>query len=818
MTKARDSGVAQSWRVALRMARRANLRNKGRALLIALLLAVPVYAGATLIQVWHASYASAQREASWKLGEADVQLDGDKASEASQRLPAGSRTTRFSSGSTAIDGGGVYRITAFDAASPEDRMQRGRYVLRSGTVATRPGEATLSRPLSDALGVGVGGTVRLAGAEGRKMSVVGIIDTADELSRPIMVVSIDDPMYGLGKQHLLVDLPEAVRHWEPPALNGLSIIDRTSVAPTPAQQAVRIAGLILVVGFAAVQVGLLAAAAFSVGARRQRREMAMISALGATPSQIGRILLADGALLGFAGGTCGVIAGLVTFAAARGQLERLVNHPLQIGGPPILPLSTVLLGAVAFGLLAALGPAWSVGRMSVQSALVGREVTSRAQAIRLSSIAGALALLGLAAVIYAVQPANSNVEIAAAGAGLILLGLAAAGPSLVGVASRLTAPLTFSARVAVRHADRHRLRSGAAVAAICAAVAGSTAIIMYFSADTATGAARQPDARPGQVLVPASGAAALSADDQTALRQRMPIRAIVPLSYLPATAAYYGDQAQSADPPPDLSQTVAVGGPDLVQAVTGRRADAAVQNALERGNAVIFYPVFGQDGRTDITVGDKQVALPATLVATDHFYRRLPAVLVSEQTARRLGAAPSLAGMVLDTFRAPTPEEVTSAQSVVLAAQARTSPTAMNAPAQIRVATTDRQSTTTDPLLYVLAAVSALVTIVATAVVVGLANIEMRTDIATLSAVGAAPRTIRAIAAIQAAFIVGLGALAGILAGIAPAAGLVALRQDMTWHMAWGPLAVIVIGAPLIALALVAVMRQPKLVLTRRLR
>ncbi|MFF5173635.1 FtsX-like permease family protein [Micromonospora sp. NPDC000089] len=802
--------------MALRIAKRSAARNKRRALLIAALLAVPVFAGAALMLVWNASYASTAREASWKLGQADLRLDGSTTETVKADLPAESRFAAFSSGETVIDGPSGYRAAEFDAAQLNNPLQQGRYVLRSGHPAERAGQVTLSTALADALNAKSGSVITLAGSPGRTLEVVGVVDTADELSRQIMIVSDADPLTQKGTRHMLVDLPGDQSTWNPPAINGLSYADRASIQPTVAQQAARIAGLIVVIGFAAVQVGLLTATAFSVGARRQRREMAMLSAVGATPPQVRRVLLADGALLGLIGGMTGVAAAAITFAAARDSLERVVNHPLQETKPPIIAMTLLVLGAIGFGLLAALGPAANLARMPVWAALAGRELTPRAEAVRLTRAAIALAAAGLLVVLYAVRPQVSDAKFAAIGAGLILLGLASAGPALVAVISRIATRLSFPARIAVRHADRHRLRTGAAVAAICAAVAGSTAIVFFLSANTSTGAARQPNLRAAQLLVPAPAASALTDSDQRALRQQLPIRTLVPITTVPVTAAYFGQEGPSNQPPPDLSQTVAVGGPELISAITGHEAPGEAREALNRGDAVAFYPAFVRDGHARITANGQNTDLTALVVPTDNYYRQLPTVMISPATAKQLGLPTTTSGLIINAFRPPTAEETQAAESVVLRAQVRAEGSQLGSPARL-VSPTKGTVQPTDPLLYVLAILSGIVTIVATTVVVGLARIEMRTDMSTMSAIGAEPRVLRTVNAVQAAFIVGLGALAGTLAGVAPAAGLVALRPDMTWHMAWGPLAIIVVGAPLLAMATAVTLRQPRLLLTRRI-
>lgn len=69
-------------------------------------------------------------------------------------------------------------------------------------------------------------------------------------------------------------------------------------------------------------------------------------------------------------------------------------------------------------------------------------------------------------------------------------------------------------------------------------------------------------------------------------------------------------------------------------------------------------------------------------------------------------------------------------------------------------------------MFYLLAAVSALVTLVASTVAVGLASVELCPDLATMTAVGATPQTRRRITVTQSALIAGLGALLGLIAGL----------------------------------------------------
>lgn len=117
----------------------------------------------------------------------------------------------------------------------------------------------------------------------------------------------------------------------------------------------------------------------------------------------------------------------------------------------------------------------------------------------------------------------------------------------------------------------------------------------------------------------------------------------------------------------------------------------------------------------------------------------------------------------------------------------------------------------------ILALVSALVTLVASGVAVSLANAEMRDDLSTLAAVGAGPGLNRAVAAGQAGLIVGIGGILGMLSGVTPAAGLIAINPEVSWHPPWGALGLAIVGSPALAVMMTALLARQRTVLVRRL-
>jgi len=342
--------------------------------------------------------------------------------------------------------------------------------------------------------------------------------------------------------------------------------------------------------------------------------------------------------------------------------------------------------------------------------------------------------------------------------------------------------------------------------------------MFYGAADTAQkNWYRQPQARVGQVVIPADAAARLKPEQVRAVEAALPTRAGLPVTVLTDQASVFdvGNPNGAAVMP---AQTIAVGDTeadraDLIRAVTGAEPPPAALAALRDGGAVVFYPDLLRDGH--LSIGPERT-VPAVLVAAPDYYSDLPGAVLAKDTAARLGLATRGGGIVVDTTRAPTAAEVATANARALAAQLGAEPSAL--PAEVVVgARQERRGRDYGPMFLVLAAVSGVVTLAASAVAVGLATSEMRDDLSTLAAAGAGPRLRRRVAGAQAGLIVGIGALLGLLGGIAPAAGMVAFRADLDWRVPWLPLVLTIVVVPALAIAGTALFTRPRLVLVRRL-
>ncbi|MDQ0770597.1 putative ABC transport system permease protein [Pseudarthrobacter defluvii] len=331
----------------------------------------------------------------------------------------------------------------------------------------------------------------------------------------------------------------------------------------------------LVGALALMEVGLLAGAAFAVGAKRQVRELALLASSGADTSTIGAVVTAGGLWLGSLAVALGAAAGLG--AAAVVHVVRSTGSARLAGLHPDLLLTAM---AMAMGLgacvLAALVPARQVSRQAVLGAL--KSGRAPAPTGRRTTVAGVVALAlaaGLLAAGWLLSGSTNDpdqraeqlpvvVTLLIAGAVTAVAGLVMlTGWLIVRLTSR-THWLSLSLRMAARDSARNRGRSVPAVAAVLAAA------------------------------TLASAALVLSASQQAGLRDSHYWGALENQAYLPLT----GDQPLAADgsmrPPVDIDAGV---------------LSAAVADAL--GTVEWTHPLTAPAGLRNCPEGPADPGLPA---------------------------------------------------------------------------------------------------------------------------------------------------------------------------------------------------------------
>ncbi len=883
-----------SWRAAVRIARRDAAKHKARSALIVAMVALPVLALAGADVLARSGQLSPQEKLTRQIGHADAAIsasgrasieqspkpDGDRVgkghgpdtlsgADVRRQVPEATKVlSDRTGGATLKTRYGVAHVSAreLDYADP---LARGILVQRAGRAPHNRREVAVTTKLADRLGIGVDDTVRTAKGS-RSFTVVGTVADPSSLSLSEVVglpgsLPFDKSAEGYGPpttRHL-IGVPGAVTWPQVVGLNkhGVQVTSRHVVLHPPPDSAVpyyrhrphftdsgtdpaTIGLAILAVGIATLEVVLLAGAAFAVGTRRQRRDLALVAACGGSARQVRSVVLAGGGLLGLVGAVVGIAVGIVVAVATTPAMQRLTGS--LFGHLDLRPgeLAAVAVLGLLTGILAAVVPARQAANQEVVAALTGRRGAVRSSR---RVVIGGLVAIGVGAVValYAAKP-PTNFTLLLAGAVIGELGFVACAPALVALTSRLGRWLPLAPRLALRDAGRHRGRSGPAVAAVLTVVAGSIAISTYVASNTAHGRALyQPRLLPGQAVLysnpkrPPAAAPAVadalgarvvqpkalgrSCTHRTHSCGRVTVQTHAPQGCprhdAPHGATSRGDTTALASrcrALPFADAPIAIGGAKVVHALTGHRDPDAVA-ALRAGKIIVISPTEVRHGHATLRVRrhtrkgpsrSPKVPLPAYVSAVDGQPGSAYAAAVAAETAHRLGLGSSVQfGPIFDAGGPPTDAQLQAADKVL--AHAGLSPSNLYV---------ERGYVGGFGYgLLALALGSAIVTIGATAIATGLALAEARPDLSTLGAVGAGPRVRRTLAASQAGVVAVLGVVFGSLAGLGLAYTIVISQQGWPFAMPWPTLAGTVVGLPAFAAGIAWVLTRSRTPLDRRL-
>ena len=785
------------WAGALRAARRSAVRTKGRTALVLTLIALPVavvVAGETLART---GSVSVKESLTQTLGASDARLtfqggevlqlpddsgsactcDGSRAMTTEQvlaLLPAGSRVLPVSDADASVSyPGGLMRVAAkeVDLADP---VSTGLFDLRAGRFARTTSEVVVNQRVLDR-GYRVGEALDLGN---RKPTIVGLVEATPWFyGHGGVVVGKPGSLGADAPTRWLVDVPGGVSWQRVKDLNtkGFSVLSREVVKDPPPNSDVPyeqqdLGGsngertlLALVAALALVQVVLLAAPAFAVGARRQRRVLAMIGATGGAPKHVRRFVLAQGVVLGAVAGVVGTAVGIAAGVALRPALSLIDDTPGPIEVAWRDALITGGVGALA-AVLAALVPALVAGRQDVLAGLTGRRGT-RSRSLR-TLIPGLVVLgIGITGCVSAAKPAAGTFTIVYAALPMVL-GAALLAPSAIALAARSVGALPFSLRFALRDAARSRGRTAAAAAAVTATVAGAVALGIGGASDSLQGRETYQATGPRHAVV-VSGFLQAGTEQQAAARavlaRRIPgvtpevIRGVRTDDYLQLTDAghpeglmlsSYGGSVEGAalvgDSALDLLELPPA---DRAAAAAGLKATGVVALVDTPSQGPVTFTLQDQEGKTRSTRTFPSYRLVSRLKPT-------PAI-VSEAVAAQLGTVGD-SGLLyrtdLSTSQVDRLNEELSALGTGFAQVER----GWTGSSDQRLA------------MLVLGGTAAVLVLAGTLSAALLALSDARPDFGTLMAVGAPPRVRRRVAAGYAAVIGLLGSLLGTLAGVAP--------------------------------------------------
>ncbi|MDO9380544.1 MAG: hypothetical protein Q7T56_17000 [Nocardioidaceae bacterium] len=892
------------WAAALRIARRDALRHRGRSLLVMLMVGLPVMLAAGVATAVSTADVDAREALPLTVGasQAYVTTDGyvgpvsqspdgrqtvndsdadgeptrsagESAADLARRLDADVVPVRVGdseAAGAARDGGAAYvQVLATDLTDPLTRglvdLDRGRLPRSDDEVVVSPGIAHTGHEPGRTLTVG-----------DRRLTVVGVGTTGPRYVPGAGVVvtdaAFDDVVASAvpnaaREQGFLVGRSAPVTWSDVQALNqvGYGVTSRAVVLDPPSGVEdpygdsssgtdTTVAGL--VVACIVIEVALLAGPAFAVGARRQRRQLALVAAGGGSPSDLRRVILSGALVVGGVAAAVGAVVGVALAPLALGVAARYAD---VVRGPFDLPWGRKVLAAL-LGLLAAVVAEWVPARQAARRDLV-TALTERPDDPRPAPgwpvLGGVLVAVGLALVLSGRSIGYDRGLVVAIGTVVLVVGAVFLVPLVIGGVGRLAGRLPLALRLAVRDTSRQRARSAPAVAAVMAVVAGITALAVASASDFAQDERDYVYSLPqGQVQIgvgwdgaevvgdrdPASQADALVADAARVLpaHRLVPVRTAstydgqVETSWEVALGActgactfVYGD-GYAVDP---SGRGVLVADADDLAAM-GVRLDPTARDALAAGRVLVGEgDLRGQDEVTlvgstyDIGGGStsrpRYETVPAAAadltVTTDvpaGHRGSVAAVVVPPATAARAGIVATPQAVVSDVRDGP----LSAADVTTLGALQRDGDPVSDS------LTVERGFTETFTWQFLgLSVAGGLLVLLGTLTATGLALADARPDLATLSAVGAAPRTRRAVAAAQALVVGVVGAVLGVVVGVVP--GWVAATsltggefgsRGPIHVVPWVLLAVVVLLVPVLAALVSGLAVRSRAVLVRR--
>lgn len=910
------------WRAAARIARRDAGRHRGRTALVATLVALPLIAGAAglvLLRSTEPSDAAIVRDTLGSTAQARITLecagdyvprpgrDGVLCTGSGEPVPRTAREMDAAFTRALPEGSAVVpvSIAPVDYVAGAESQPSRPYAeidlaglgtlaaLDEGRVPAEPSEVLVSGHMARSALVDVGDRVVLRTATPGKpgsapqveLTVVGIGRVgagvpADFVGYPGTALDPFADALQPRTWYVTGDAPVLAEHAELLYPLGLEVLSRDLVLPPEARLAPSggmvnlevvtgnyISASAVVVTIVALLVlleaVLLIGPAFVVGARRETRNLALVAATGGEPSDLRRIVLATGLVVGGGAAAGGTVVG-AALGAALVPLLRTQDIYVPDVALPVLELVALTLAGTAVAVAAAWLPARQAARTDVVAALSGRRPVATDR--RRAPVAG-LVLLGAGITAVLVGTLTGWGLVLLLGVLALELGIIGTAGSVVGRLARAAHRTGPALRFALRDADRHRARTAPALAAIIAATAVVAAGLTYqASLEAHDQRLTPPQAAVGTLLVGlhppladgateidpaavrehvASAPWAVSVAEYAAnlvdalgdvavvkVRSPIPPRSLLSGSIEPLRPAGEQCPQQEQDVDPRCGGDVWAWSPfmyasedfavlvddgDVVRALDLPDA-AKVAESLADEHAVVAS---GRDlwtepdGSTAVHLRvpgeDGSVVVPA--VAHPWGEWTYPLIL-PPGVVEKIGWTSATVGIVV-----PATADVSAIEESAIWRLPEV-PGIEGWPGVVTEPPTGSSSR-----VVALIGAAALLSVLATWIVVGLAASESRPDLATISAVGASPRTRRALAGAQAGVLAVVGTGLGLAAGVLFGGVLVLserVRDDGTgwaWHLdlPWALLTLLACTAPLLAISGAALATRSRLPLTRRL-
>ncbi len=347
----------------------------------------------------------------------------------------------------------TYQLRAMD---PNGAYARPMLQLLSGHYPAGPNQIALTPGVASALNLTVGDTWPLGGK-----TVVGTVQNPQSLLDEFALV-VPGQVTNPSRVDVLFDAPGVN-----PGQIGSNVSTPGSLVSNPINPDTIVLALATV---GMLLIALVSIGGFTVLAQRRMRALGMLQSMGATDRNVRLVLEANGVIVGAVGAVVGFIVGLVLWLAYRPHNEQSAHHLIPMFALPWKVIVPSMVLAVMATFFAAGYPARAITRVPVVAALAGRPAPPRQ--IRRSFVPGVIALV-IGFVCFSLSGASAR------GGGVIWLipglvalitGIILVSPFFLVALSRAGRRAPIAVRLPLRDMARYRARSGSALSAISVGV------------------------------------------------------------------------------------------------------------------------------------------------------------------------------------------------------------------------------------------------------------------------------------------------------------------------------------------------------------
>ena len=576
----------------------------------------------------------------------------------------------------------------------------------------------------------------------------------------------------------------------------------------------------------AIVVATIAAAAFAIGARQQRRMLALLGITGAARRDLMAVMIYQGLLLGLAGALLGVGLGVGLGNGAVAIIRMLNPGYIAYGADWGYATAGFIVGLLA-ALAACWFPARDVARQDVLMGVKHAEAAARPTQRPTSAIIIAMIglLVGVGGVMYGHRGSTRDAMVRLTNIGavitIVVLYLAAvcAMPWLVEKTSgRKSSRLPV--RFALRDLNRNRGRAVPGVAASMAvAVLACAAVTLCESVAIQDRADYLPEFGDHiGVLAGERDDGVRASDDRVAGEIKRVTAVFGPhVKYLrpemPVTCGQDGKYCTSSlevapkIPNGAMSSTVVIDDGTFYKLLTGEKADGRVMKALNDG-VVLFSPDATRVSQAIISNSGElpntgTTVLPAIQAPRHALGYGVPNLISRRTAAKVLGVSPDKMKTQSSTVWLRLPHTPTAREGEHLQ---RSLMDVTGSPS--RFMWEKGYSDTAGTVMRWAAVVGTVLAVCVGAVVVALTLSDSRGSRTAIASMGASKATLRRMVAVQTLVTTGLGQILGFLVGFVPVAVMTWLGSNRPAPMPLLWLALIVLVPPVL-LALVMMVAVP---------